>query len=293
MIIMLLVILLQFTVPWASLLDLLAPISVKMHSFCLNSMPKLSAYRELNAALVCSHSLYNSAFLHPIRSLGILHLFVISGYHLNVLSNFSKKLIFNRLKNNQFILPLLFFVYCLFCGLKAPILRAYFQLFIPLTRINSPLKLLIVGVLLLALNPSFWLATSLLLSWGITLIVSFTYISLVLRLILIYCSLFVFLSPGDIPHPYSILTGFLFSPLIVFVFLPLSFFSFLIPSFYNFSDAFWQKFVTLMELLSTEFPLINNPLNLNPAQKWQLLILLNLFFYYLEVHQRRKALCYS
>ena len=288
---MLLVIYLHELLPWSSLLDFLAGISGEMHKYCLNVLPKNSAYWELKAALLCSKSIYSTPFIKPIKALGLLHLFVVSGFHLQLIYQLLERRIFRSLKSKQICLLSLLFLYTLFCNLKAPVLRAYLQIIFSLRNPHHSLKTLLGGCLILAIAPQMWSSLSLQLSWCVALVISSKLIHKTLSLLLIYILLFLFLSPLEVAHPISILTTLVFTPLIAFVFLPLSFISALIPALTPLSDPLWRGFIGFLKILSSELPLLQPNFQLLPWHKWFLLITFNLVLFYLEVRHKRRPLC--
>ncbi|MCB9026595.1 MAG: ComEC/Rec2 family competence protein [Bdellovibrionaceae bacterium] len=275
------------------LLTYLAPLSSKMHEYCLNMLPKNSSYLDIHKALICSHSLYNSDFLIPIKQLGLLHLFVVSGFHLNILYQWLKIGNSNCTKFHLYLIRIILLLYSLFCSLKAPILRAYIQFIWPISLNTLSQKIFYVGSVLLAIEPSLWCSLSLQLSWISALIITHQILPTCFKLIFLYLFIYIFLSPLALAHPLSILATLLLTPIIAYFLLPLSFLNIFFSILTMSVDFIWSIFLKILTNVSNELPLILPKLNLDISDKWQILFVLNFVFIYWEIHEKRKSLCAS
>lgn len=273
------------------LLNLLAPIVQFMHPFCLKLTLNYSAYAVYNAALVCSYSLYESSHISAIKHLGLLHLFVVSGFHLNLMSRGLEKVFSKRTSFNQLSISILLMVYAFFCALKAPVLRAFIQWLWPDKRMSLPLKIFYVGNILLMIEDDFWNSLSLQLSWTASLLITFPHFKLSSKLIIIYVSFYILLSPFPIPHPISILSSQFFSPIVAFILLPMALLNTIFFFITPITDEIWKSFMFIISQLSRELPLLTPQFELSLSHKWYWLFTLNLLLFYLDVLHRRKSLC--
>lgn len=294
MVLMLIVILSLSLVLDINMLKLLAPLSEVFHHYCLNLLPNNMAYRELSSALVCGQSLYNSPNLKPVKALGVIHLFVVSGFHIQLIYSWLNPAKGIRSKSNQIFILSLLFAYTLACQLKPPILRAFSQIALPINKSNpSSLKILITGLFLLTLAPELWLSLSLQLSWVAVLIFSQKESTYGWKLVLVYFCSLLLLSPMALAHPLSILIGVVLTPLFATVILPLHFLALIIPQLYSLIDNFWSLLIVVAENWLSLAPLIEPSFQLHRREKWALLIFFNLYLYAKDIYRRRKLLCHT
>ncbi len=99
--------------------------SLWLHDLCLNILPSNSNSLAELSALTCGQSFSNNSDYKLYISSGLIHLFVVSGSHLNLMSQFL----------NYFIKPsaikiTLLFIYCAICLLNPPVVRSFFALLI-------------------------------------------------------------------------------------------------------------------------------------------------------------------
>lgn len=80
-------------------------------------------------ALVFGISISDKTFQQSLKNLNILHLFVISGFHISILTK-CLNFIFKKLKYNQEISIFLLTIYCFWINFPIPITRALLMMFI-------------------------------------------------------------------------------------------------------------------------------------------------------------------
>jgi len=218
-------------------------------SLCLRQSPP-GPHHHLYSALICGQSLPNSILKMQLIQFGLIHCLVVSGAHLLFLERFIQ-----RLLPRPLIGPALF-LYSIFSGLQAPVLRAYFQWLFSQQSHSKPLPRnpyqisLISGLLCLALFPQWILSYSFLLSWSASLCLHIcSSKSYVTKHIALYFCLFIFISPLGSAQPISILSNILLTPIVGAILFPLSFISFFFHPLLKISDLAWSLFLALLNQL--------------------------------------------
>lgn len=209
-----------------SALDVLKPVSTYLHSWCLEQLPTSSHQQEL-AALVCGHSFESLTVSRLYQATGLIHLFVVSGSHLVVLSRILKKL---KLSTPWILLLLTVYGFC--SELNPPVTRSLIFLALGLTYrsyqpVGNAYLLLLSGLISILLNPAWAKSISLQMSWiaGLILCLSQTVTSYIDHLkrqsqfYLLYSLTFLILG---FPVVSTILLVIITAPLLEFVLLPLS-----------------------------------------------------------------------
>ncbi len=278
--------------PWPSLLNFTTALAKGLHSFCLNSVPIDSAYFNLNSAILCGDSIYVSQHLEAIKSLGLIHLFVVSGFHIQVIYRALTRYILKHVAKKHLFAFAVIFPYCLACQLNPPVFRALLLLYLPICpKTPSSLKSLIVGITALTINPTLWSSLSLQISWLAVLIISIKKISVFYKLLLLYLVTLLILSPLSIANPASIFLAITLTPLFLCFVFPLNFISLLFSKATILLTIFWENLLIIANYLLQYLPFIQFNLQLSPSLKWVLLITINLGLYIFEIYQKRCLLC--
>lgn len=246
----------------------------KESSFFYSTKKKISSYLDtyqsssyLYLFLLGDQSKLNKKIKTTYQTLGISHLFSISGMHISFLSGFFFSF-FGKKKNKFLEIFFLFFLlfYLFLVGFTPSFIRGVcLYLFLLLKRwfsFSFPTSIFLYYLCLffLFLNPYYFYSTSFLYSFWI----SFVLLSYQKELSkkngyfkkLFFTSLIAFLSSIPIAllqnyelHPMSIFFNLLFVPFVSFFFFPCSFLLLLFP----FLDACYLFFLSLLEEMATIF----------------------------------------
>ncbi len=158
-----------------SFYDSLLTFSQTSQSLCQSWVHSSSSFSFVSEAFLCGIPTRDSSFLQDLQKLGLIHLIVVSGTHLILLSEVLDYLFHNRLTERRpsfrIFIFLFLFAYVLMTGLQAPTVRAFFSIllkeFSSYFRLSasSCLIALLSGVLCLLLFPTWVCSLSLILSW--------------------------------------------------------------------------------------------------------------------------------
>ena len=248
-------------------LDFLQPSVLILNDWCLSQIPNgvLTGElenREIFSALLCGKRLDLES---PARSLlsasGLIHLTVVSGAHLIFLAKMGESFPSFRFKNMGVGFFLIF--YSLMTGLYPPVLRALISFF--LFRLNGrfklfwspPSRVMMSGLLCLALNPEWISSLSLQMSWAAALAFSWARYNKLLSCLLCYLILSPIISQWQTLHPMSVILNWMIFPLMSVFLFPLSVLSFLASPLYILSDGAWALLLYFLKTLS---PLMHQPL---------------------------------
>ncbi|MCH2535037.1 MAG: ComEC/Rec2 family competence protein [Bdellovibrionales bacterium] len=221
--------------------------------------PHHSSFQDLYQALICGHKISNFELKEQIRSLGLLHLFVVSGTHLHFISLFIEGVF----KKNKTLTYLILVFYSFSCGLKAPVVRALTSRVVKHLSHKyklgySPSQSLFFSFLLLApiygANHSF---VSLVLSSLASLIVEATsksFQSEFFRHLALFLLLSIVFLPLQTLHPITFLFTYFMTPLICYIFIPLSLTSFFYNPLTMLTDQLWSFVFNSFNLLQQYIP---------------------------------------
>lgn len=262
------------------MLSYLNQISSPIHEVCVDRIPP-SPFSPIYQALCCGAKISSSSVhWHLFRQLGLVHLLVVSGYHLIIIERALAVVLrrFPSAFDKSFILLLPFVFLCQF---QAPVVRSYMQ--ICLGKLNnrfqfhwnSALLTLASGITCLAAFPQWMNSLSFQLSWGAGFIICFP-LSGWRRGLSFYLGLYPFLIPLGPAHPLSILSNMILATLVAIPLLLFSWLTWLIPALDPIIKTGTQILITLMEQSAQWIPV---PLS---AQKgslhhWEWLWLMILF----------------
>ncbi len=254
-----------------------------LNQLCLSFTPS-SAYAEIYSALICGNPTISAGLSQIFKNLGIYHAIIVSGSHLVFLSLLIEKLFYShRLENFRIAaLPVLLF-YSLATGAEPPVIRAFIGIILNIIQKKKKLfwsqsEVVFLSLLLCLLLSSSWKNSySLLLSYVASLSLTLVHEQQFLkRNAYIYLIIFPFLLPLCPPHPMSIITNAILSPLIGIVLFPLSFVSFLVPYCYYFTDFLWKIFLMICELFGSELETLP-AIRFSIFYLWAIAVLLNFY----------------
>ncbi len=250
MLIVLILIVIMFCVKSVSLLSFLKPIIHPAHVFCLSRIPEDSKWELIYSALVCGESLPDGEIRKVFTALGVIHLMVISGTHLIFIEKLWSLLPSFRFK--YIFLCSFLVVYTLSSGLRPPVLRALFALF--LARMIKRYKLFwspywkvqISGMLCLICQSVWVNSISLQLSWLASMGMANRSFSRLFSCALTYVLILPVVSGWGGVHPLSILVNWLLVPITGCLLLPLSMLIIPLPFLYPLTDICWTHFINLL-----------------------------------------------
>ena len=256
--------------------NLAVPVSF-FHQACLSQIPK-SIYFEISEALVCGKRISDPGLRTTLASTGLIHLFVVSGLHLNLLSRcFNFATVAKPLE-----IPLLF-VYALTSGANPPVVRAFLQKVVSLFKLRfemhwpADITIWHTSFITLILSAQWIHSFSFLLSWSAMLGISlFKRHNILSQHFGIYLVMFPVLSQISSPHPASIFITMILGTLIGSLIFPLAIFSLLIPALSHILDTFWAHVLPLLEHLSRELPNVQSQLH---TTRWPSVIYLLLLHF--------------
>lgn len=292
-------------------------VTLFLHQKCLETLPSQSVNLPELKALVCAENFSVLASSEIFITTGLIHLFVVSGAHLQFLYRFSTALsdfltsdwletinmpnARNLLKRTLLCMTLLgLTIYTACCEFNPPITRSLFSLFLTLflkhQKISwgKPYQVFICGLFTLIFNP-LWLASmSLQMSWLLALLL-LTPPSLLPqpRQLFQHVLCFIFLYPMtlflQITGPLTILINFIFSPFLEYILFPMG----LLTAAFN-SCVF--AFEIFIQLLNRILKLLEMPLNFQFTQppsyfvimNWSLILFLHLALHLYEVIKKRQ-----
>jgi hypothetical protein len=291
-----------------------AAFSQPIHEMCLSSAPP-AAFRALNVAIVCAEPMNNPSLSQDFARIGLIHFVMTSGYHLFFLETLIQKAGKRPITMWLTGAVLLFFVGL--TNLHLPVLRAFFSwcartlstsLGLGWTRMQS---LTLAGLAALPFCRDLTSIGSLSLSWiaaiaigGLTLKhfrpsddppletnqEPSRFWSGALKKIQIQTQLYLFLAPAllelSVPSPLSILTNWLFAPLMSWTVFPMALMTFVMPAGVPISDFFWKLVTTEARLLAIHMPESLDRLSSGPFTIAVYTILLNLFALFIERRSR-------
>jgi ComEC/Rec2-related protein len=231
----------------------LSTFSLKTQMICQEMLPSMSEERATIGSLICGEKVTDEQNRTLLQSTGLIHIFVVSGAHLLVISE-----ILRFFRVGIFLRAMALLGFALITGLQAPCLRSLISLgvwfFLSRNKffLTRDQKVLIAGLFTLALFPQWSQSLSLQISWMAALALSFSSAfqdrdqSGVQKALSASFWVYLFLLPlisclGGL-HPMSILWNVTIGSFIAFIFFPLCFFALL--NFY---------FLKLLEILMKPF----------------------------------------
>jgi len=263
-------------------LELLLPLSEKLHSWCVQRIHQSRPDQiDIYLALLCGKRLPTGTLRDVFTHVGLIHLMVVSGAHLIFLEKMWLKLPSWPFKNIFISSSLV--IYSLMAGLHPPVFRALISFFLHrfVKRFqlfwSSYWVIMLSGVFSLMFNPKWISSTSLQLSLiGALGFVSSRY-SKLFSCALCYLLLLPVLSQWTSLHPLTAGVNWIFYPIISVTLFPLSVFSFIFPFCYHITSYFWLKLIQFLQLLKPFLEQI--PFYIYPIHGYWIWIYISLIFF--------------
>lgn len=140
-------------------LDLIFRFKRNLVEMINSSFPRLYAVL-LSGMLFGTKDNLPFSFYQNLKKTGLLHIIVVSGFNFTIVARFlNQRLKFLGKKRSFFVTLFVLFIYALFCGFEAPVLRAFLMTFLTLIaelfgRQKDAIRVLLAsGVFILLLNP--------------------------------------------------------------------------------------------------------------------------------------------
>ncbi|MCB0415182.1 MAG: ComEC/Rec2 family competence protein, partial [Bdellovibrionales bacterium] len=146
------------------------------HRLCIQLTQNHFPYNDFQTSLICGQSLKHSSFAPPLLNMGIIHLFVVSGFHVLFIENLLSKIFPKNFWLSFGILTL----YGLACQFHPPITRALIHHFLKSLNLNYKLFwrtshiTLLSGLCVLILCPQWIHSASFVLSWTACIAMQFS-----------------------------------------------------------------------------------------------------------------------
>lgn len=271
-----------------------------------NFSPISASY--LKALVLGDKSTLDEETLNNINSLGISHLFVVSGLHVSLLIGIITKIISKVFKNNlvvNSITTVVLIIYAFMTNLMVSVLRVVIAYIIKNINSKYQLKLTtldilsVVTIILLLFNPYYIYTSSFILSFGLTyslligskLLEEKKFLKSLLKMS-IYCQIV------SIPLSYnfnnklnllSLIFNLIFVPFVSYIFLPIS----LIVSFFPFLNGFYEWIIKVFEsvlTLSSNISIYVNLPYINVIYIMVLIVIIYLFFKMIETRQIKRII---
>lgn len=269
------------------------------HQNCLDRLPTSSSALPELKALVCGENFSDAKVSQIYIATGLIHLFVVSGAHLLLLEKILTWVtVFLGQLPTIFILSALF-IYVLACDMNPPITRSFISLLISGFLIRNHLhwpasfKLLLIGLLTLALNPDWVNSASLQLSWIAGLVVSlnthyFTKHSFLFKQSLYFIFLWPLLIFLCVPSHLIILINLVFTPVLEFILFPIGLLTWLFPFLHSIFDHLIELLNFVLQLLEFN-PNYQTSLDINQLTTvgWLVILLLHFCLHLIEMTYRR------
>lgn len=224
-----------------SVVDNLIGFFYSYHVSCLKLAPDHVRSIDYLHALVCGKNFSSAAQSQHLIASGLIHLFVVSGSHLQILQKLLQiplKKLCNKLPSLVFYLETtilaLLFIYSAVCKFNPPIFRCFLAVFFIFSsqklglRWRTQTLVLISGLFCLVLAPEWATSLSLQMSWiaALTLIIIshfFENKNLIYKNSIFYIQYICTFSFIGFPPLVSIAIATLFTPFLEFVLFPLAF----------------------------------------------------------------------
>lgn len=291
-----------------SVAQYLLPVSKKLHILCVqNSPPDIKNVEILNA-LVCGESFNNYSLNTLFITVGLIHIFVVSGSHLNKIYeviNIPAQIIQPETKvmMNFFLVVFqisLLSLYCLICNLNPPVTRSLIMLVFLITQkkidLNLSLSLtsILAGLVCLLFEPSWVNSLSFQMSWLIQLILMLTQHQFhQKKSIFAALAVYLFLIPTynilGFPSLISILISFVLSGFVEFILFPLSFLSYFNKLVAQFFDLICNHFITALQGFETYTTITSAHQQIITNLNWFIICVLHIYIS-TRTTQNRRAL---
>jgi len=269
--------------------------SRSLHERCLQQAPD-SRHTKLARALVCGENLQPSETTLWFQKTGLLHLMVVSGSHL-IWLEWLLRLLLRRVPGAGFFILMILLLFAGVALLAPPVTRSAISLMLSQLsnrhslRLTSTQLVFFSGLISLLLFPHWISSFSLLLSWTAALALSLQKKSdsLLRFQVRIYLVMALCLLPIALPHPVSVLTNLILSPLLGAILFPVCLMGFAFEPLAPLSDLMFDLLLVILKEISIGMPDENMRLQIAKPLIWVYLTSLNLGFAFVEVVRRRQV----
>ena len=220
---------------------------------------------QIHQAIVCGSPVSrDNPIYRNFVSLGIIHLLIASGAHLQFIKKGLSPVLFFKQTYNKLLLNIVTGAYVLVTGLNPPLVRAYLNQIIKQTTTKlywrPTVCVLVSAALSLLLKPSLWGSYSLMLSWSVCSLLTVN-CSALKRCTLIYFGTLPFIMQFQWVHPISIFANLFLAPLFALIYFPISFLSLFSSAAEQFSWSLWEttsNFLTTFTMqLETQYTILS------------------------------------
>lgn len=295
------------------LLDKIASLAERMQKNCAALFPLDFENKKLAQSFVCGTALTDPDKKNVFQKTGLLHLMVVSGSHLHVVSFLVLFMVPKRFQKNFYVRSfrsLSLFAYCLLTGFQPPVVRAFAAHLLSACSFRlrwhwDPGKVQLgSGLLILLLFPRWILSFSFYLSWlaslGFLLIPLSTknktsgwekFVNALVSSALIQAFVAVAFSGFSL---FSVFTNALLAPIISLTLFPLSILSILIPQSVPVVDSGWNLLIQFLSVISvfssdTEPDLVFKTTSSQWIFLWLFLTVIHCFFEFLRQQRYRRS----
>ncbi len=230
-------------------------------TYCDNNFSNLSS-SYLKALVIGNKKSLDKTTLSSINSLGISHLFVVSGLHVELLVNMIEWLVKKIFKKSVNLITIIILIlYTFMTNLSVSVLRVALGYILKQVNIEYQLKLTaldqlsIITILLLIINPYYLFNSSFILSFGLTyslvigskLLNHKNYLFSLLKMS-VYCQIIGLPLSYNFSNKFnltSVIFNMMFVPFVSYIFLPVS----IVIMFCPFLNIIYEYLINLFELL--------------------------------------------
>lgn len=241
--------------------QMIKPTSDFMHQLCVRQTSGFKEHSEAAAALVCGHQIESIELQSLFASSGLIHLLVVSGSHLLVISK-----AFDRLQIKKSIKIILLFAFVLICEINAPITRSFIALLVA-DFVHSKkwtwspsFKQWVTSLICLTINPLWITSLSFQMSWMASLCLEIADChhvdkkihQFLLQTFLIYFAFFFIFGFLGFPSLWSPFFGLALTPVLELVLFPLAFIGCLVPQSSVLFESVFSLMISTVEFFNPE-----------------------------------------
>lgn len=272
----------------------LLQLAIPLHNSCLSFINQGGELNFIYQSLICGESLPKNSFYQALRTLGLLHLMVISGTHMLLLERILSKILFlpssvRLLKRGLLLFFLLLYA---FIGLlKPPVVRAFVSLCLNLLNQKFQLKwakhqrVLLSGAICLMIFPTWWTSYSLILSWAGSLALSLT--RGIKKELCCFLLLYPLLLPLAPQSPVSLFSNWIFAPILTVFLFPLTLCAIPIPLLQPLIDFIWEKVESFLYLFTLSLPSLSEGIKFPLFWAWSYLMTVHFMIYFWKIYKKR------
>ena len=280
------------------MLNITAELTLPLHKACLLLAP-VSENAGLYTAMICGNrTSINESFKFALSQMALLHLLVVSGFHLAFLESLLRVLLpRSQSPIRRIFIWSVLILFALINQLRAPIARALIALVLRSTNRAFGLQWTRLQIITASGFATFAFCRTnsdrqaLLLSWLATLALTgiennersrFQALFIHTRA---YVLILPALLPLSAPSPFSILCNWILAPLLGIVLFPASLLGFLIQPLVPVTDCLWKIARLGLELLSSLTPNGASPIAISQLALWSYLALITFCFWFFHERQ--------